>query len=368
MQFSVDRDELFTRLNALLPFAGRPNLIPVLASAHIVADGDHVRITASDLESSLVVEAEASVTKPGATCIPLDRLRNYVANLNGASVNFVLNGHGRIAATSGKDKAQLAVLAAESYADLPEVTDGPPVTIPVKELAAALRYGLIATERPDSDAMRHVGAIHLQAEDGRLLLLATQGHKFSLCDLGPLSVPWPNVAIRRDTAAKIVRLLSGIKTEVSGVSLRHDDNNLFLETEAGAITVRQMSGVNFPDWKRSVAKKFKTECTVASDELKRIVSSAAVASDPTESGVVLKFDRESITASLGSQAGEIHAHAECSMAGDPVEFRMNRAYILSILGELGEMAKVEVSDARSAVRFTTQGVDALQHLIAPMRV
>jgi DNA polymerase-3 subunit beta len=368
MKFSVERNELLSRLNALLPFAGRPNLIPMLGSVHIVTNGDHVRLTATDLESSLVVQAEATITQAGATCIPLDRLRDYVANLNGENVNFVLNGNGRIAATSGKDKAQLAVLPAESFANLPEVNEGAVVTIPVKEFAAALRYGLIATERPDSEAMRHVSAIHIQADNGRLLLLATEAHKFSVCDLGPLNAPWPNVAIHRDAAAKIVRLLSNIKADVSGASLRYDDNNLFLQTEAGTITVRQMSGLKFPDWKRLISKKFITECTVANAELKRIVSSAAVASDPTESGVVLKFDRESVTASLGGQAGEIHACAECSMTGDPIEFRVNRSYVLGALGEMGEMAKIDISGARSAVRFTTPSLDSLQHFIAPMQI
>jgi DNA polymerase-3 subunit beta len=368
MKFEVKRDELLARLNALVPFMGRPNLIPILGCLHMATDGNSLAsltLTATDLETALVTDIEADVREHGSTCIPLDRLRDYVANLAGETVAFALDGKGRIAATSGKDKAKLAVLDAESFPEIPPAT-GDSIPIPVKALEGALRYGLIASDRPDSDTMRHIGAIHLQVDNQRLLLLATEGKKLSVCDLGPVNIPWSNVAIHRDSAAKIVRLLGGIKTEVSGVCVRHDDNHVFFETEAGVITIRQMSGVRFQDYKRIVGRKRGIVCTVPSADLKRIVSSAAVASDPTESSVSLKFENNSITASLGGQVGEIHAHADCDTSGGSIELRVNRGFILGALGEMGAAVQIEMSDSKNAVRFTSPGDETRQHFIAPM--
>jgi DNA polymerase-3 subunit beta len=74
MELVVRKNELLRELQLFQGIVERKNTIPILANVLIEANGDEVRMLATDLEVALRSRCHAAVTKSGSLTLPAKKL------------------------------------------------------------------------------------------------------------------------------------------------------------------------------------------------------------------------------------------------------------------------------------------------------
>ena len=81
MELVVRKADLLRELQLFQGIVERKNTIPILANVLIEADGDHVRLLATDLEVGLRSRCEAAVAKGGSLTLPAKKLYEIIKAL-----------------------------------------------------------------------------------------------------------------------------------------------------------------------------------------------------------------------------------------------------------------------------------------------
>src|SRR5690606_39540770 len=121
MKFSAEREAVLGPLQAVIGVVERRQTMPVLANVLVVARGDTLSITATDLEVELVAKASVNVQQPGEITLPGRKLLDIVRALpDGAQVSIAVDGE-RATVRSGKSRFTLATLPASEFPTVEDI-------------------------------------------------------------------------------------------------------------------------------------------------------------------------------------------------------------------------------------------------------
>ena len=112
MQFSIQREVLLKPLQQVIGVVERRQTLPVLSNLLVVAGGNRVTFTGTDLEVEMSAGVDAQDVQTGEVTIPARKLFDICRALpDGSKVQFKLSGD-RVTVNSGRSRFTLATLAA----------------------------------------------------------------------------------------------------------------------------------------------------------------------------------------------------------------------------------------------------------------
>src|SRR5467141_4669910 len=138
MEFTVKKYDLLAELNLTQGVVERKTTIPILSHLLCEAKGNHVTLTATDLELSVRTSCEAKVKKEGAGTIPAKKLLELVRLLPEGEIRFKLLENHWVEIVSDRKKYKLVGMAKENFPALPAM---PHVLV---KISAAVLEGLIS--------------------------------------------------------------------------------------------------------------------------------------------------------------------------------------------------------------------------------
>ena len=120
MKFSAPREVLLKPLQAVIGVVERRQTMPILSNILLVARGDRLSVTATDLEVELVATANVDIDVDGEITVSGRKLLDIVKALpDEVKVSFNVSGD-KAAVRAGRSKFSLATLPA---AEFPSVED-----------------------------------------------------------------------------------------------------------------------------------------------------------------------------------------------------------------------------------------------------
>jgi DNA polymerase-3 subunit beta len=123
MKLTIERASLLKSLAHVQSVVERRNTIPILSNVLLEAGSENLRLSATDMDLSVVEGVSAQVEQTGATTAPAHTLYDIVRKLpEGAEVSFEVSGdNGRMTLAAGRSNFTLTTLPKE---DFPAVGDG----------------------------------------------------------------------------------------------------------------------------------------------------------------------------------------------------------------------------------------------------
>src|SRR5436190_18562098 len=94
MELVVRKNDLLRELQLFQSIVERKNTIPILANVLLEANGNEVRMLATDLEVALRSKCEAVVAKSGSLTLPAKKLYEVVKALPETDVRIQEDKHG----------------------------------------------------------------------------------------------------------------------------------------------------------------------------------------------------------------------------------------------------------------------------------
>ena len=175
MKFIVSSSYLLKQLQVLGGVINNSNTLPILDNFLFELDGNSLKVSASDLETTMIAQLDVESEDNGSIAVPARLLLDTLKTFPEQPLTFVVEDNSTIEISSSHGKYALAYSPGEEFPNAVELDDPSTVTIPAEILATAISNTIFAT---GNDDLRPVmsGVFFQFASDG-LTFVATDAHK-----------------------------------------------------------------------------------------------------------------------------------------------------------------------------------------------
>ncbi|TRW15122.1 DNA polymerase III subunit beta [Glacieibacterium frigidum] len=370
MKATVERATLLRCLGHVQSVVERRNTIPILSNVLIEADGDGLRLMATDLDLQVVETIAATVASPGATTVSAHTLFDIARKLpEGAQVELAVANE-KMTVVAGRARFSLATLKRDDFpviaeTDLPTAFTLPAATL--RQLIDGTRFA-ISTE----ETRYYLNGIFLHVVDGtepKLRAVATDGHRLARIefDRPEGAGGMPDIIVPRKCVAEIRKLLDEADGDVA-VSLSASKIRFKLGT--ATLTSKLIDGT-FPDYSRVIPtandKLLKIDVKSLSEGVDRV---AAIATTEKTRAVKIALGRDKVTLSVTSpENGTAAEEVPADYTSPEFEVGFNYRYLLDILAQVGsDQVDIHLADAAAPTLIRTGDASNALYVLMPMRV
>ncbi|HTY41989.1 MAG TPA: DNA polymerase III subunit beta [Thermoanaerobaculia bacterium] len=370
MELTVKRGDFLNELTLMQGVVERKNTIPILSNILLRAADGHLSLTSTDLDLTLLSQAEAKVSRPGSVTVPARKLFDLIRNLPEADVALKLMENHYLGVTCQRSSFRLVAQPAEDFPTVPKVEAKKGVSFPLdlwKRLTRKVLYAVSAEET----RFQLMGAL-LKDKGKEFELVATDGHRLALIDFPKedAKATLPNVLIPKKALAEILKIDGGADTRLE---IRHSENHL-LFTVGNRQLIARLLDVNFPDYEKILSKSNDRVATVDTAACQAAIRRVALFSSERSRGVKLSLEEGVLTvASASQELGEGTETLDVAFEGDPLSIGLNAQYLLEFLEE-AESAKVrlELKDENTQCLCQPEGgiegASRYTYVVMPMRL
>ena len=373
MKLVIERAALLRSLSHIQSVVERRNTIPILSNVLIEARDEALKLTATDMDLSIVESAPAEVSTAGATTVPAHTLYEIVRKLpDGAQVGLDQSGDAnRITLSAGRSRFTLACLPTE---DFPMLSTGDlPVNFSIgagelRSLIDRTRFA-ISTE----ETRYYLNGIYVHATQSNdldvLRAVATDGHRLARVEM-PLpegASGMPGVIVPRKTVNELYKLIDDVAGEIR-VAL--SETRIRFSMDDLEVTSKLIDGT-FPDYQRVIPanndKTMEVDCSAFKDAVDRV---STISSEKSR-GVKLSMTNATLTLSANSpDSGTAQEELEVTFGHDAVlEIGFNSRYLLDIAQQIeGSEARFSMADAASPTIVQDAADESALYVLMPMRV
>lgn len=380
MELVVRKSDFLRELQLLQSIVERKITIPILANVLVEADGDTMKLLATDLEVGLRTACPASVARAGTMTLPAKKLFELVKELPDADVRIEQDNSGvRLAAD--RFESRLSTLPPEDYPSLPSALEAYEETLPAASLRLMIAKTAFAITGEDTRYFLN-GALLVMKPDS-LSLVATDGHRLALVTVprtvedapeGKKANKGEAAEERREilpkkTLAELDRLLR--EQQAPDVRFGRTENHLFFESGPRLLVSRKIDG-QFPAYDRVIPRGNDKKIDFERERFARAVRRVALMSSERSRAVKFLIDKGQVEVTSSSpDVGEAKELLLVEYDGPPVQICFNAQYVSDFLAAVEtEQVTLEFKDevSQAVMRpVAPVGYDYL-YVIMPMRL
>jgi DNA polymerase-3 subunit beta len=365
MDLLIDREELSRGLARIQGIVERRSTHPVLSHVLLHARGDGLRLTATDTEVAFIGDLAANVSKGGELAVDASSLFQIVRNLPDPTVHL-LEGQGqRLEIRCGRSFFRLPAVSADEFPPLPAFDSRGTATIDERVLRRLVE--LVSFSVSVEDGRYGLNGAHIEHLDGRMRMVATDGHRLSAGDAdfeGELVVP-PRMLVPRK-ALTIMKKLLGAD---GGVEVQFGEGAIRLVRPGQTFWFRMLDG-EFPDYRAVLPKDCKHRIVVRRNDLSSSLKRVGILVAERMRAVRFAFTETEVEIQVHNvDRGEVTETVPLELEGDPIAVGFNVRYLADILGVLqGEHVQLEIAHPLGPCLVTDpDGSDAF-FVVMPMRL
>ncbi len=366
MEITVRRDTLLRALQMMQGVAeSRSSAMPILQNVLIETDGKkRIRLLGTNLDISLRAVFEAEVGKAGKVTLSARKLFDIVRELPEADVRMAEEQGQWVRMTCERSNFRFPGLPPSDFPSLPEAKEAEPQKVPARTLAEMIRKTMFAISQ---DETRYTyNGVYMETEDGKLRLVATDGHRLAMIER-----PCPGVRlgqgviVHKKALGELVKLLQASEEEVS-ISLTQ--NHVIFRLEGVELSARLIDG-EFPKYRQVIPERQGKPIHTDREALVRALRRVSLFTNETRMVKFVFHSGQLTLTTNGSDAGEAQEVLESDYAGEELVIGFNSRYCLDVLNILDE-PKVcfELKDSLSPGVITPEGAEGYTYVVMPMRV
>ncbi len=341
MELSLNRVEF---LNELVPMQGiveRRTTIPVLSHLLLQAEGQRLRVAATDLEVSLTSWCSAEIKEEGAIAIQAKKLLEIIRASVGEEVVLRIDQEGFLTISVGRSLFKIRGLPHEDFPTLPSISDQKPLRIPFGRFRNMISKVFFAISSEES-RFQLSGAL-MELQDDALALVATDGHRLALIEseVGGLSAA-DGILVPRKALQELQRF------EGEDLEFRSNEHHLSFTVDRRQLICRILEGT-FPDYERVISKDNPHNVMVDRQGLLDVVHRVSLLTGDRTRAIKMELRGELLTFSATNpDLGEAREEVSCEYEGEEMTLGVNPDYLSDFLTVVGtERVRLDVKDQDS---------------------
>lgn len=346
--------------------------MPILANVRLSAEDNKLSIAATDLEVSLVGEAEAKVKTPGSITVDAKVLHDIIRELPAKDVSLNVSKKQRLEIECGQSRFRINGTAAEEFPSIAGVDLHNPMTVDAPKFFDMFDKTAFAVS---TDETRYnINGVYVESVEGPLGIgkpclrfVATDGHRLAMIDCPADGVKLSEaVIIPKKGIQEIKKVLDG-NDGLAKIGISEG----FFTVESGTVRlgVRLVDG-QFPDYKQVIPTEHTAKIAVPRVELLAAMKRVSLVTTDKTKAIKCKLTGNTLVISSSSQEyGEASETLEVEAEGDDVTIGFSSRYVIDLLNSMSnsETISVQFKGDLGPGLFTGSGTEHYNCIVMPMR-
>jgi len=337
MNLSIAKEQILNGLQAVQNVVSTRTTLPILSNVLISAEGDRIKLTATDLDVTVTCSVEAKVKKGGSSTVPVKKLFGIVRELGANEMDVEVDEKNIFSVRCGASFYKIHGLAADEFPPAPSFKEEKRVLLPQATVKTMLRKTSFAIS---TDESRYVlNGIFLSLKDHKLTMVATDGRRLAMVDeetdvpekaQGEFIVP-----------AKAVNELNRLFQESGDVELKYGDNQaaFALTGEKGfdVLVITKLIEGNYPNYRQVIPGETRERVALPREEFLHALRRAEIMTSDKANSVKLSFGKNNLAITANApEIGEARESLAINYKGKELAIAFNPRYLIDPLNALTE--------------------------------
>lgn len=333
MKFIINSQILLKKLQLLSGVINSNNTLPILDDFLVELDDTTLKITASDLETTLIMTMKPTMAEdPGRVTIPAKLLLDFLKYLPDAPITFIIDTNTRaIEIISSEGRYRLSGQNAEDYPEMPVLDETSVFQIHSSLLGAGISKTVFAT---GNDELRPaMGGVYFDIMPESVTFVATDAHKL---------VRYRRFDAKADISASFIiprKPLNVLKNLLASedvqVSVEYNVTNAAFEYEGVKLYSRLIEG-RYPAYEAVIPKDNPNRLLVDRLSFINSVKRLSPFANQSTHQVRMKITGQELLMSAEDidYSNEGAERLNCTFTGDDLEIGFNSKFLLDMVSNL----------------------------------
>lgn len=367
MKLQCARENLLAPLQKVIGVIERRNTLPILANVLMEVDETgEVALTGTDMEMQLVARDRVEATRPGAVTLPARKLHDLLRLLPDGSALSLDFGENRCVLRAGGSRYALGTLPAAEFPRFDAGGVEVSFLAPAQSLRRAVSKAAFCIAQ--QDVRYYLCGMLLEACDGMLRAVASDGHRLAVCELEAAIVDLPafQVILPRKGVVELQKLLADT------------DGELLVEISPSSLSVRnaglslavKLISAKYPDYRKVIPTHIGAVLEVDKEALKASLTRVSVLSDEKLKAIKLEVAPGGmVLSSHGREAEEAEERIDLDYTGERFVVGFNAVYLLDALASVdGGSVSLGFSVETQACLVGMPGSEKFKAVVMPLRL
>lgn len=331
MKFIVSSSYLLKQLQVLGSVINSSNTLPILDNFLFELNGTELKVSASDLETTMQATLEIDSESTGSVAIPAKLLLETLKTFPEQPLTFTVEDNNTIEISSESGKYALAYASGDEFPKAVSLEDPSSTLVPAEVLSTAISKTIFAA---GNDDLRPVmSGVFFQFSPQGLTFVATDAHKL---------VKYARTDVSASQVAdfimpkKPLTILKGIlATSNSEVKIEYNDSNATFSFDNYILTCRLIDG-KYPNYEAVIPKENPNRLLISRNQILSSVRRVAIFSNKTTHQIRLKIagTELNISAEDIDYSNKAEERLTCDYQGDDMQIGFNSRFLTEMLTNL----------------------------------
>ncbi|OHT44450.1 DNA polymerase III subunit beta [Flavobacterium tructae] len=331
MTLTLNSKNLLEKLLVLVGVINSSNTLPILDCFLFDIDGSQLKITASDLETTISSTLEITSTDKGAIAVPARMLIDILKSFPDQPLTFSVLENSTIDITSASGIYSIAYSPAKDFPKPVLIEDAKAVQLNSKVIAKAVSKTVFAT---GTDDLRPIMmGVLFQFTTSGLNFVATDAHKMVRYTRRDVVMPEPIDFI---VPKKPLNVLKGILSSLDiNVDISFNQTNAIFSFDDYVVICRLVDG-KYPNYEAVIPVDNPNKALINRSTLSSSVKCVSIFSNKTTKQLVLGFNGNEIHLSAEDidYSNKANERLACSYQGADTRIGFNSKYLSEMISNL----------------------------------
>lgn len=382
MKINVERDPILRALSRVQTVVEQRNNSPILGNVLIETKDGRIKISATNMEVSIITTCPADVVEPGSITVSAKTLFEIVRELPRETVVISRGDRYRMRLCCGQAKFELACLPCDIFPAIPEINGPYKFEMDQRMFLDMLNKTHFATSYDENRFT--LNGLFFQVtpseEDGKesvVRIVATDTHRLAMVErffkvvfVGEFSETHSEIkeVIIPKKAIKEIRKLLGDGEKKVEIILEKNYIQLILP---GIILTSKLLEGRFPDYRPIIPKESNIIVVVNRYNLLDVVKRMNVLSNEKSQGISMEIDRDKMRINvINTEHESADDEIDISMVeGDELTVGFNARYLKDFLDVMdGDDVHLSIKNDESPVLLMDPSNRGSKFVLMPMRI
>ena len=344
MKFNVSSKDLNSGLSAVIGAVPTKATLPILETILFECEEGRLKLTATDLEISIIEYLDAEIEDEGAIAIPARRLLETLRQLPDIQVFFHVDDNHNVEFKTDKGKYKLVGEEADDFPEIPDMNEGVTLTTTTELIQNAIDRTMFAVSTDDLRPAMMGVFFDIGSKESKFV--ATDGHRLVRYVNRDFTSDEPLSFIVPDKALNLVgKALDGKECDLT-VSSDHAQFH-----SGNTIVITRLINEQYPNYESVIPRDNDKILLIDKSQMLSTVRRVSVFSSSTTRQIrlMLQKDKLTIRAEDLDMSSEAKETISCDYASDEMEIGFNAKYLADVLNNVaGDEAKFEFSTPNRA--------------------
>ncbi len=332
MKFIVNSSSLLKQLSYINGVITTNPVVPILENFLFEIDKNHLTVTASDLQTSMITEMNVESKERGSIAVPARILLDTLKNLPDQPVTFSVDESTySIELSSDNGRYKLSGENATDFPKVPSVSNDFSASISSEVLGRAVNNTIFATS---NDELRPaMTGVYVNLGEKNTTFVSTDGHRLVRYRRTDIKSESGNAIIIPRKALNLLK--ATLPTENTDVTIDFNMANAFFKFGSIKMICRLIDE-RFPDYENVIPSASTIKMTINRNDFLSSLKRISIYANKTTHQVRLKITGSQLQVSAEDLdfSNEASERLSCEHEGEDIEIGFNARFMVEMLSNL----------------------------------